>query len=59
MSKNELLSLLRGIYCLGLSVRVVDAINSYKTFLPTDLIHWVFEPLSDGRKNELFPYLEE
>ena len=59
MSKNELERLLCGIYCLELSVRVVDPVDSYKTSLPTDLIHWVFEPLSDGRKNELFPYVEE
>ena len=59
MSKNELLSMLRGIYRLGLSLPVVDQTHSYRMFLLTVVIRWVFEPLSIGRKNELFPYLQE
>ena len=59
MSKNELLSMLRGIYRLRLSLPVVDQTHSYRMFLLTVVIRWVFEPLSIGRKNELFPYVEE
>ena len=51
--------MLRGIYRLGLSLPVVDPAHSYKMFLLTVVIRWVFEPLSIGRKNDLFPYLQE